>query len=199
MRSSRPACSPKAGRREGQLADLFQHEGGHPQEPVDVQRLRDDPQELQGRRRLPEELPVRPLPVPTLSRRSSRRSARPGRRGCTWPVGERSMLDAFQSAAKPVADQDVGVLVPLYRFYPSIESFLDTAVKRTIDQAGDNAGLEHLRRPVAPGPLPDPLRRGDQGERRQPRDPLHRGDRRRPAGPAAADRGRASAGWRRRR
>ena len=25
--------------------------------------------------------------------------------------------------------------MPLYRFYPSIESFLDTAVKKTIDQA----------------------------------------------------------------
>ena len=35
-----------------------------------------------------------------------------------------------------------GILVPLWRFYPSIESFLDTAVKRTIDQAGDNASLE---------------------------------------------------------
>ncbi len=37
---------------------------------------------------------------------------------------------------------EVGVLVPLYRFYPSIDSFLDTAVKRTIDQAKDNASLK---------------------------------------------------------
>ena len=37
---------------------------------------------------------------------------------------------------------EVGILVPLYRFYPSIESFLDTTVKRTIDQARDNASLE---------------------------------------------------------
>src|SRR5207249_4190719 len=35
------------------------------------------------------------------------------------------------------------ILVPLYRFYPSIESFLDTAIKRTIDQAKDNTSLEH--------------------------------------------------------
>lgn len=56
--------------------------------------------------------------------------------------GERSILDAFQSASKQVAMLDVGILVPLYRFYPSIESFLDTAVKRTIDQAKDNPSLE---------------------------------------------------------
>ena len=37
----------------------------------------------------------------------------------------------------------VGALVPLYRFYASIESFLDTAVKATIDQAADNLSLEH--------------------------------------------------------
>ena len=56
--------------------------------------------------------------------------------------GERSILDAFQSAAKAVSDQALGLLVPLHRFYPSIESFLDTAVKRTIDQAKDNPGLQ---------------------------------------------------------
>ena len=38
--------------------------------------------------------------------------------------------------------QEVGILVPLYRFYPSIESFLDTSVKRTIDQAKENGSLE---------------------------------------------------------
>jgi hypothetical protein len=56
--------------------------------------------------------------------------------------GERSMLEAFQSAGIAVANQEVEVLVPLYAFYPSIESFLDTAVKRTIDQARDNPSLE---------------------------------------------------------
>ncbi len=48
----------------------------------------------------------------------------------------------YQHAAKTVADQDVGVLVPVYMFYPSIESFLDTTVKRTIDHAKDNTSLE---------------------------------------------------------
>lgn len=65
-----------------------------------------------------------------------------GATGLHLSRGERSILDAFQSAAKQVATQQVGTLVPLYRFYPSIESFLDTAVKRTIDQAANNASLE---------------------------------------------------------
>jgi hypothetical protein len=60
-----------------------------------------------------------------------------GATGLHLSRGERSILDAFQSAGKAVGLEEVGVLVPLYRFYPSIESFLDTAVKRTIDQAKD--------------------------------------------------------------
>ncbi|HOC92741.1 MAG TPA: BREX system P-loop protein BrxC [bacterium] len=56
--------------------------------------------------------------------------------------GERSMLDAFQTAAKSISDQDTGVLVPLYQFYPSIESFLEGVVKSVIDQAADNPSLE---------------------------------------------------------
>ncbi|MGC4033256.1 MAG: BREX system P-loop protein BrxC [Tepidisphaeraceae bacterium] len=51
--------------------------------------------------------------------------------------GERSLLDAFQSAAKQIASQQVGVLAPLYRFYPAIESFLDTAVTMTIEQSAE--------------------------------------------------------------
>jgi len=65
-----------------------------------------------------------------------------GATGLHLSRGERSMLDAFQSAAMRIADKQVGALVPLYEFYPAIESFLDTAVKRTIDQAGENEGLE---------------------------------------------------------
>ena len=48
----------------------------------------------------------------------------------------------FQSATKTVSNKEVGVLVPLYDFYPSIESFLDTAVKKTIDQAETNTSLK---------------------------------------------------------
>ena len=46
---------------------------------------------------------------------------RAGASGMHLARGERSMLDAFQSAAKAVSIKEVGVLVPLYDFYPSIE------------------------------------------------------------------------------
>jgi hypothetical protein len=58
--------------------------------------------------------------------------------------GERSMLDAFQSAAVQLQGEAVGVLVPLYRFYPAIESFLEGIVKSTIDQAAGNPKLEPI-------------------------------------------------------
>ena len=67
---------------------------------------------------------------------------RAGATGMHLARGERSLLDAFQSAALAIADKDVGVLVPLYCFYPSIENFLDTAVKLTIEQAATNPSLE---------------------------------------------------------
>lgn len=65
-----------------------------------------------------------------------------GATGMHLSRGERSMLDAFQSAAKSISEQEIGALVPLYAFYPAIESFLDTIVKKTIDQADENTGLE---------------------------------------------------------
>ena len=65
-----------------------------------------------------------------------------GATGLHLAQGERSLLDAFQHAGQSVSQMEVGILVPLYHFYPSIESFLDTTVKRTIDQAKDNASLE---------------------------------------------------------
>ncbi len=65
-----------------------------------------------------------------------------GATGLHLAQGERSLLDAFQSAGKAVSNDEVGVLVPLYLFYPAIESFLDSSVKRTIDHAGENTSLE---------------------------------------------------------
>ena len=56
--------------------------------------------------------------------------------------GERSMLDAFQTAAVGNGDKGIDAFVPLYDFYPSIESFLDSSVKRAIDQAGENPALD---------------------------------------------------------
>ncbi len=69
---------------------------------------------------------------------------RAGATGLHLARGERSMLDAFQYAGKIAAKKEVGILVPLYWFYPSIESFLDTSVKRTIDQAAEKPTLHEF-------------------------------------------------------
>lgn len=65
-----------------------------------------------------------------------------GATGLSLSRGERSTLDAFQSAARQIAEENVGVLVPFHRFYPAVEGFLDTAVKATIDQAAANSELQ---------------------------------------------------------
>lgn len=46
--------------------------------------------------------------------------------------GERSMLDAFQTAALAIKDRPIGALVPLDSFYPSIEGFLEGVVRTAI-------------------------------------------------------------------
>jgi hypothetical protein len=65
-----------------------------------------------------------------------------GATGAHLAYGERSMLDAFQMAAMAIADKPIGALVPMHSFYRAVEGFLDTAVKRTIDQAGENSVLD---------------------------------------------------------
>lgn len=67
-----------------------------------------------------------------------------GATGAHLAYGERSMLDAFQMSANAIADKEVGALVPMYNFYSSVEGFLDTAVKRTIDQAEENSILDEF-------------------------------------------------------
>ncbi|MEO1182279.1 MAG: BREX system P-loop protein BrxC, partial [Cyanobacteria bacterium J06636_28] len=56
--------------------------------------------------------------------------------------GERSLLDAFQIAAKAVADESLGVLVPFHTFYLAIEGFLDSVVSQVIAQAQQNSQLQ---------------------------------------------------------
>src|SRR5690554_1270834 len=65
-----------------------------------------------------------------------------GATGAHLAYGERSMLDAFQMAALSVADQPLGALVPMHSFYRAVEGFLDTPVKRTIDQASESEALD---------------------------------------------------------
>jgi len=65
-----------------------------------------------------------------------------GATGMHLSKGERSLLDAFQSAAKRNADRGTEAMVPLYDFYPSIESFIETSAKRSIEDAPANPSLE---------------------------------------------------------
>lgn len=65
-----------------------------------------------------------------------------GASGAHLAYGERSMLDAFQMAALSISSKEIGALVPMHRFYEAVEGFLDTAVKRTIDNAAENATLD---------------------------------------------------------
>ncbi len=65
---------------------------------------------------------------------------RNGATGKHLSKGERSLLDAFQSAATHLANEAIDALVPLYDFYPSIESFLDSTVRHSIDNAEKEIG-----------------------------------------------------------
>lgn len=60
--------------------------------------------------------------------------------------GARSMLSAFQEAALTVKDQEEGTLVPFYRFYDTVVTFLEGRVSGVIDRAWraavDHNGLE---------------------------------------------------------
>ncbi|MCK5664487.1 MAG: BREX system P-loop protein BrxC, partial [Thiotrichaceae bacterium] len=67
-----------------------------------------------------------------------------GATGKHLAMGERSLLDAFQTAAKQIKDKETDVLIPFHCFYASIESFLEPAVKRTIDQACQKDSLSNF-------------------------------------------------------
>jgi hypothetical protein len=60
--------------------------------------------------------------------------------------GERSMLSGFQEAAQAANDQDENTLVPLWQFYDTVHTFLESPIRRVIDRcktAADNReGLE---------------------------------------------------------
>jgi len=65
---------------------------------------------------------------------------RHGATGKHLSKGERSLLDAFQTAAKSVLDESIDCMVPLYEFYPSIESFLDSTIRFSIDKTAQEVG-----------------------------------------------------------
>lgn len=48
--------------------------------------------------------------------------------------GERSMLSGFQEAAQKVQEADEQALVPFFRFYDTVHTFLESTIRRVIDR-----------------------------------------------------------------
>lgn len=48
--------------------------------------------------------------------------------------GERSMLSGFQEAAQKIQDRDEYALVPFFRFYDTVHTFLDSSIRRVIER-----------------------------------------------------------------
>ena len=68
-----------------------------------------------------------------------------GHAGKHQSSGERSMLNGFQESAQNVEDKNELTLVPMYAFYDTLHSFLDTSVRSVIERAeraaSNNNGL----------------------------------------------------------
>ena len=60
--------------------------------------------------------------------------------------GERSMLSGFQEATQKIQEKDEYALVPFFRFYDTVHTFLDSSIRRVIErcqEAADNGdGIE---------------------------------------------------------
>ncbi len=60
--------------------------------------------------------------------------------------GERSMLSGFQEAAQKLQERDEYALVPFFRFYDTVHSFLDGSIRRVMERcekaAADGYGVE---------------------------------------------------------
>ena len=60
--------------------------------------------------------------------------------------GERSMLSGFQEATQKIQQRDEHALVPFFRFYDTVHTFLDSSIRRVIERcqsaAENGAGLE---------------------------------------------------------
>ena len=57
-----------------------------------------------------------------------------GNAGKHFSGGERSMLSGFQEAAQKIKNKDEYSLVPLFRFYDTVHTFLDGAIRRVIER-----------------------------------------------------------------
>lgn len=55
--------------------------------------------------------------------------------------GERSMLSGFQEAAQKIQGQDEYALVPFFRFYDTVHTFLDSSIRRVIERCQNAADI----------------------------------------------------------
>ena len=53
--------------------------------------------------------------------------------------GERSMLSGFQEAAQKIQKKDEHALVPFFRFYDTVHTFLDSSIRRVIERCQNAA------------------------------------------------------------
>lgn len=71
-----------------------------------------------------------------------------GHAGKHQSSGERSMLNGFQESAQKIQGRDEFALVPMYYFYDTLHSFLDTAIRSVIERAEkaaeNNEGLNNF-------------------------------------------------------
>ena len=69
-----------------------------------------------------------------------------GNAGKNMSGGERSMLSGFQEAAQKVQERNEYALVPFFRFYDTVHTFLESSIRRVIERcqkAADNGlGIE---------------------------------------------------------
>lgn len=69
-----------------------------------------------------------------------------GHAGQHQSSGERSMLNGFQESAQKIQQKDEFALVPMYFFYDTLHSFLDTAIRGVVERAerasANGEGLE---------------------------------------------------------
>lgn len=72
---------------------------------------------------------------------------RHGNSGKHLSGGERSMLSGFQEAAQKVQQGDENTLVPFFRFYDTVHSFLDSSIRQVIERADKAAQSEAVLTP----------------------------------------------------
>lgn len=72
---------------------------------------------------------------------------RHGNSGKHLSGGERSMLSGFQEAAQKVQQGDENTLVPFFRFYDTVHSFLDSTIRQVIERADRAAQAADILKP----------------------------------------------------